>query len=237
MVFKVSPLRRCLLIGNSRWHWAESINSKEFFFHTCSDLANLNEVNDEIFHWAAVGSIPSNSSLDPAKQIFLQDIPLKNVPPWLGIDRALAAWGALRKVDKEGSEFHGLLIADAGTVLSITKLESDREFGGGQLIAGLQLQILAMANGANALGKHRNISTTVDAKIFPSQTAEAMTRGGFQALLGALIEAQRHAQVPLWLCGGDSLVLFDELKQRELPVVWHPNLVMEGMLDIQSVIV
>ncbi len=233
---EVDLSRRCLLIGNSRWHWAETIRSQTTFVHTCPDSEKLLQATYETFHWSAVGSIPDRSCLDPTKEITLNDIPIANLPPWLGIDRALAAWGALKKAGEQISEYQGLLIADAGTVLSITKLEPSGQFGGGQLIPGLQLQLIAMANAGNNLRKYQNMGMRLDSKKFPFETSQAMHRGVFESLLGAVIQAKNDAKVPLWLCGGDSHVLFNELKERKINAKLYPDLVMEGMLDIQSLI-
>ena len=40
----------------------------------------------------------------------------------------------------------GLLLVDAGTVLSLTRVTADGCFGGGQLIPGYRLQLQAMAD-------------------------------------------------------------------------------------------
>ena len=60
-----------------------------------------------------------------------------------------------------------------------------------------------------------------------------MLRGSFQALLGVLIEAQNAAKMPIWLCGGDSKILFDHLKDRISNLYLCPNLVLEAMVKIE----
>ena len=71
-------------------------------------------------------------------------------------------------------------------------------------------------------------------KQFPINTAEAMQRGCLQALVGAIILAQKEANMPIWLCGGDAPVLMQELSKRNTHAVHHPNLVLEGMVDIEN---
>ena len=127
---------------------------------------------------------------------------------------------------------NGLLIADAGTVLSINRITKNGEFAGGQLIPGLQLQLRAMETGTqNLINPGPSSSTPAQ---FALTTAEAMQRGSIQALVGTLIEAIKEANTPLWLCGGDAPILVKELEKRNTEVIHHPNLVLEGMVDIQQ---
>ena len=184
---KVEIIRRCLMIGNSRWHWAEQHSKKWHFTHSAPDPYKLNHLDKPLFSWAAVGPIPSNATLDPNKQIKLKDIPLQKLPLWLGVDRAIGAWGAYRKAKEANLMHSGLLVADAGTVLSLTKITANGEFDGGQLIAGLRLQLGAMAQGTKDLNDPG--LGTVTTNIFPFSTSEAMRRGSVQAIVGSLIDA------------------------------------------------
>ncbi len=89
-----------------------------------------------------------------------------------------------------------------------------------------------MANGTQNLN-NPGTKTSTPAQ-FPFTTTEAMQRGSIQALVGTLIEAMKETNAPLWLCGGDAPVLIQELLKRNANVVHHPNLVLEGMVDIQE---
>ncbi len=225
--------RSFLLIGNSRWHWA--INSKEDFqfIHTSADTTKLQSLQDSLLAWAAVGPIPSGAFLNPKNRLEIKDIPLNKMPPWLGIDRALGAWGALKKSKVSNKTSTGLLVADAGTILSITRITANGEFAGGQLVPGLKLQLLAMTQGAHNLKDPGEIQPSLPS-IFPFSTAEAMHRGSVEALVGTLIEGQKQTNLPIWLCGGDSPIIFQELIKRNVNALHHPNLVMEGLIDIHS---
>ncbi|KGG16861.1 MULTISPECIES: type III pantothenate kinase [unclassified Prochlorococcus] len=220
----------CLFIGNTRWHWGFQTQAKWIFEDTFPNSNQLKENKDLIWKWGAVGPVPANSQLDPNKCIKIEEIPLLKLPEWIGLDRALASWAAFQKAKSANLHSEGILIADAGTILSLTRITAKGEFAGGQLIPGLQLQRSAMSNRSEKLSpvKSQNIPT----KQFPSSTEEAMLRGSFQALLGALLEAQKEASMPLWLCGGDSKILFDHLKSRNVAVYHHPNLVLEAMIKI-----
>ena len=85
----MSLSRLCLLIGNSRWHWAIKKSETWKFLHTEPDIKKLNSLKRKLFTWSAVGPIPPNIELDPSKRIDIKDVPLKNLPTWLGIDSAL----------------------------------------------------------------------------------------------------------------------------------------------------
>ena len=221
-----------LLIGNSRWHWAfKTKDGCEFVDASVESEYFHNYLNIPLCAWAAVGDIPSNINLNPALRIKLQDIPLLNAPSWLGIDRALAAWGALNKA-KHSSSMHsqGLLIADAGTILSLTRIAANGKFLGGQLVPGLKLQLTAMAQGAKNL-QYPSLDS-IPIEQFPMSTEKSMIKGSLQALIGTIIEAQTYTKVPIWLCGGDATLLLKALKARNIDVIHQPNLVLEGMCNI-----
>jgi len=221
----------CLLIGNSRLHWAIKKLGKWRFIHTLPNSQEITNYQKGICKWAAVGTIPENLELDPKKQITLQDIPLKNAPQWLGIDRALGSWGAFEQAKKKGIHSKGIILADAGTVLSLTCVSHLGEFIGGQLIAGLNLQRLAMAQKTQNLIYPKN--NYLPSKVFPVSTEEAILRGTYQSLIGTIIEAQKISKMPLWLCGGDSKIIFENLKSR-LTITYCPNITLEAMIKIKS---
>mgnify|MGYP001242205820 CR=1 FL=1 len=231
MKCKVKDEGSCLLIGNSRWHWGFKENNEWKFISTSKKKKILQYLEKPLWAWATVGKIPQDINLDPSLQIELKDIPLLNTPPWLGVDRALAAWGAYSK-SKEISKRHqnGLLVADAGTVFSLTRVNCKGEFIGGQLVAGMRLQLKAMAKGTKNLQYPEFES--FPRELFPISTSNAMLKGTLQSLIGTLIEANRKEDVPIWLCGGDSPIIFKELEERQLEVFHYPNLALEGMIEL-----
>ena len=87
----------CLLIGNTRWHWAIQKANGWHYCHTAPDSKAIHSLEIPLAAWAAVGPIPKDVFLNPLQNIALADIPLKGLPPWLGIDRALAGWGAFKQ--------------------------------------------------------------------------------------------------------------------------------------------
>ncbi len=221
-----------LLIGNSRWHWAIEDNSDLKYKHTLPDIRFFKSVNIRDLRWASVGSIPKEIHLNPINQLELKNIPLLNIPSWIGIDRALAALGALKKVQVLSIKSKYILVVDAGTIFSLTRVTNQGEFAGGQLLAGLRLQLSAMGQGAlNLMDPGIDILTK---EQFPSSTKDAMRRGSIQALIGTILEANRIEKMPIFLTGGDSLILYKELKkmERNLDIRHYPNLVMEAMVHV-----
>ena len=66
--------------------------------------------------------------------VSLKDIDIKNIYPTMGIDRALAVWGA--------GETYGYpcLVIDGGTALTFTAVDSLKQLLGGAILPGLKLQ-------------------------------------------------------------------------------------------------
>jgi len=218
-----------LLIGNSRWHWAIKAKGIWNYFHTPPNNTNVTTIHENLWTWASVGDIPQNIRLNPFKEIQIKNIPLANLPSWLGIDRALGSWEAYEQAKIQGLHSKGILMADAGTILSITKITAEGKFDGGQLIPGLDLQRKSIATKAFKINDPKNYY--IPKKIFPTSTEEAILRGSFQSLIGVLIEAQKESNLPIWLCGGDSEILFNSLKNH-VKIIHSPNLVLEAMTKI-----
>jgi len=233
MAFDVEELeRQCLLIGNTRWHWAHFNADRWQYFHTAPNVLKLQSLEKPLSAWAAVGSVPLEVDLDPLLRLELKQIPLSGLPPWLGIDRALAALAAFRRSRAQGLGGSGLLLVDVGTVLSLTRITKDGEFAGGQLAAGLRLQLIAMANAANALSDP-GISP-IGHDSFPFKTEEAMRKGSLQSILGLIVEAHHQCQLPLWLCGGDAPYVLKGLENKGISAFHYPNLALEGMVEVQA---
>ena len=224
-------LDRALLIGNSRWHWAERQQTTWRFDHSVPDPDRL---GDDGLFWAAVGPVPEQ--LEHGAQhhrMTLKDIPLAGCPPWLGIDRALGVWQAWQLARSQGDSLEqGLLLADAGTVLSLTLLDNKGRLRGGQLIPGLRLQLQSMGAATSLLPPLE--PGAVPKERFPLDTRDAMRQGVVQAMTASVVEARRCSGASLWLCGGDAALLAPELDQRGETVHWHPDLQMRAMVDLME---
>ena len=221
-----------LLIGNSRWHWATQRGERWSFDHAAPDPLRIDTTN---LIWAAVGEVPAALEGAQESRLQLEDVPLEGCPPWLGVDRALGAWGAWRRQRFQGGDLdQGLLLADAGTVLSLTLLDAHGRFRGGRLMPGLRLQLQAMESGTALLPSVARQQRTDD--LFPSGTAEAMCQGVMQGLAAAVVDAQQSSGGCLWLCGGDAPWLRDELKRRGVSAQMDQQLQLQAMVDLIPVI-
>jgi len=79
------------------------------------------------------------------KPIALTDVPLLDLYPTLGIDRALAVLGA-------GENYgYPILVIDGGTALTITGVDRDRSLIGGAIMPGVKLQLQSLSIGTSAL--------------------------------------------------------------------------------------
>tara|TARA_B100000214_G_scaffold363492_1_gene329055 strand:- start:1166 stop:1837 length:672 start_codon:yes stop_codon:yes gene_type:complete len=220
------------MIGNTRWHWASKIKKYWKYFHTSP---NPNEFRHEDYSqltWASVGPVPENIKLCPTKKILLDNVPLTNLPSNLGIDRALASWSAFQKQSSFKNKKQDFIVIDAGTILSITKITKKGEFAGGQLSSGFSLQLSAMAN--RALNLEAPINKTIPNEIFQYETQKAMIKGSINSLIGLILKVYEETKLPIWLCGGDAPIILNELKNKSININYYPNLVLEGMIDIEQ---
>ena len=197
---------RALLIGNSRWHWAQRQGNTVRIEHGPPDPGRI---GTDPPVWAAVGPVPESLMAYQDLRISLEDVPLPKAPPWLGVDRALGAWMAWRCSQEQQLDCsRGLLLVDAGTVLSLTRVTADGCFGGGQLIPGYRLQLQAMTKRTLGLpSTPEDLDQEALQEVFPQQTVAAMQRGVLEAMLASIAVAQQHAQGLLWICGGDAALL------------------------------
>lgn len=162
-----------LMIGNSRLHWAyflgDRLESTWDSEHLTDPLSPPSPpILGEIFGTASpsIGGregaaqqmnlqivlasvVPGQTKLwqdYPNLQILtLDQIPLQHTYPTLGIDRALALWGAGETVGWPA------LVIDAGTALTFTGGDRERKLIGGAILPGLSLQLRSLAQKTAAL--------------------------------------------------------------------------------------
>ena len=226
---------RLLLIGNSRWHWAErEAGSADLHCWHTAPAAALDSIGQERLRaWAAVGSLPLQLEAGCAPRIDLEDIPLQGLPPWLGIDRALVGWRAWQQ---QGS---AVLVADAGTALSLTRVSAAGAFTGGLISAGVALQLRALT-GSTAQLPAVNVAGAEMGEAWPIHTEAAMAEGCRRGVAAAIAQAWRQAcrQSPpasLWLTGGDAPGLMPLLEEQQLKPVLAPDLALEAMAALPAV--
>lgn len=220
-----------LVIGNSRLHWA--IFSQEQLLSTwdtphLTSLAEgigiiANHIDISLASpelWIA-SVVPSQSDLwqdyFPVHFLTLEQVPLKETYPTLGIDRALALWGAISTV---GSP---VLVIDAGTALTFTAADRHQCLIGGAILPGLRLQFQSLAQETAALP-----ALPTPYSLPPSlpdrwaRTTETAIASGILHTLLAGIQSfvedwwQQFPDSPVVLTGGDS-----EFLHQCLIAHWH----------------
>jgi len=255
-----APEARWLLIGNSRWHWAAPPLAADGALRVWHDRPWDGDrskreqggagapgpravESGRLLGWAAVGAVPVDLVLPPEARLHLAEVPLEAAPPWLGIDRALAGWWGWRLVAGP------VLVADAGTVLSFTRVDREGRFAGGRLLAGAALQLRAMAGGTaqlpaldapavpvEALAADGVLADAVPAP-WPHDTAQAMRSGVLRGLAAAIALAAQEAlqeepDCRLLLTGGDGAALA-ALLEPALAVEQRPHLCLEALAALR----
>jgi type III pantothenate kinase len=117
--------------------------------------------------------VPSQTAiwqqLNRVKQVTLGDVPLLNLYPSLGIDRALAIFGA-------GENYgYPVLVIDGGTALTFTGIDDKQNLVGGAILPGLRLQFRALYVGTGLLPE-LELPPTIPAR-WSNNTSDAIASG------------------------------------------------------------
>ena len=235
---------RWLLIGNSRWHWAERTPQDETHHGEpaplrCWDAAVPAALSAaelaQLRSWACVGPLPADLGLPPERRLGVEGVPLAPLPAWLGVDRALAGWEAWRR---EGGG-RAILVADAGTALSLTRVSDQGAFVGGRLMAGLRLQLSALASATAQLPEigADGSADPGEPDPWPRATEAAMVAGCLWGLAAAISQAaaalESREPTALWLTGGDAPRLASLLKEMGRSCELAPGLCLEALAALR----
>ncbi|MEH1943485.1 MAG: pantothenate kinase [Nostoc sp.] len=252
-----------LEIGNSRLHWAlfigETLYSawdtdhlSESVIYQLSECQTLNDLLEKIFPQGesltntlplcpllVASVVPSQTAIwqtySNTRVITLNQLPLTGIYPTLGIDRALALWGAGKTWG------FPMLVIDAGTALTFTAADANQCLVGGAILPGLGLQFAT-------LGQQTGQLPLVEMQNFPSlparfalNTTEAIQSGVVYTILAGIkdfIEAWWHLfpDGNIAMKGGDR-TLFINYLQALYPtiaarLIVEPNLIFWGMREI-----
>ena len=218
-----------LLIGNTRLHWAFNQNLEYKFSHTFLNESLPNNIDFKKLIWASVGKYPTNNFLKK-NQVTLKDINLKSIPNFIGVDRALVCFAALRMIKNKLSK--NLLIVDLGTTVSITKIDNQGNILGGQLFPGFTTQLKSMEQSTKNLVFPNKLY--IPNNKFEISTMNAMLRGVYNSITGAVNIAFDRTKDILILCGGDANLIGNSLKKEIKNFVIEPNLVMYGMIFLNK---
>jgi type III pantothenate kinase len=212
-----------LAIGNSRLHWAY-FDDQELrqTWHTAYFTPTTDWRKSAQPDWLMPAHTPlCLASVVPTQtmgwQPFVQriltlaDVPLIGLYPTLGIDRALAALGA--------GETYGypVLIVDAGTALTITGINADRQLVGGAIWPGLRLQWQALHQGTAALPDFQADFRPADR--WAMDTESSIASGIFHSTLAGIrdfyLDWQRQfPETSLVITGGDAEFLYLSLQDK-----------------------
>jgi len=252
-----------LEIGNSRLHWALFIGEtlcsgwdtdylRESVIQQLVESQTLNDLLGKIFPQGEsltntlplcplfiASVVPSQTAIwqtyPNTHVITLDQVPLKAVYSTLGIDRALALWGA--------GKIWGfpMLVIDAGTALTFTAADANECLVGGAILPGLGLQFAT-------LGQQTGQLPLVEMQNFPSlpprfaiNTIEAIQSGVFYTILAGIkdfIEAwlQLFPDGKIAIKGGDRALLLNYLQalypEITARLLVEPNLIFWGMQEI-----
>jgi type III pantothenate kinase len=218
-----------LSIGNSRYHWAWFLNTKlqsswDTEYLTIDRYSSLFPIDLQAViknHQLNLNTIPiylisvvSNQTeiwqqLPQVKQVTLADIPLINLYSTLGIDRALAIFGA--------GEIYGypVLVIDGGTALTITGIDQNRCLIGGAILPGLRLQLHSLATGTAALP-----AVELPEKLpsrWSDNTPESIASGILHTVSSGINDfiqdwQRLYPQSQIVFTGGDGAALIDYLQ-------------------------
>ena len=218
-----------LLIGNTRLHWAINKNSSYKFSNTLVNDSLPKNIDLKKLIWASVGEYPTNNLLKK-NQVTIKDINLINMPHFIGIDRALACFAALIMFKSKLSK--NLLIVDLGTTVSITKIDHEGNILGGQLFPGFTTQLNSMERSTKNLVSPNKLY--IPNNKFEISTMNAMLRGVYNSITGAINMAFDRTKDILILCGGDATLIGNSLKKEIKNIILEPNLVMYGMIFLNK---
>jgi type III pantothenate kinase len=251
-----------LEIGNSRLHWGlfsgetllgtgeESIqNSKYPYGKACAyKIQNEEEIISQFplpiphsqlptpLRIVIASVVPQQTALwegyPHVRVITLDQIPLKHTYPTLGIDRALALWGA-------GMTWgFPMLVIDAGTALTFTGADAEKCLVGGAILPGVGLQLASLGQKTGQLPQ-LNVETMQSLPPrFALNTPEAIQSGVIYTLLAGIKDFitdwwQLFPDSKVAMKGGDRILLFNYLQALYPEIaerlIVEPNLIFWGM--------
>ncbi|MBW4513141.1 MAG: pantothenate kinase [Scytonematopsis contorta HA4267-MV1] len=241
-----------LMIGNSRLHWGLFIDDGLVYNWNSSYLPidTIKQISQSQFtipHFPLptphsplrillASVVPTQTALwqnyPDVRILTLENVPLQGLYPTLGIDRALALYGA--------ASVWGfpMLVIDAGTALTFTGADENQNLVGGAILPGLGLQFSTLSQ---KTGQLPYVETQSLPKRYVLNTAEAIQSGVVYTLLAGIkgfVEAwwQDFPQGKVALTGGDRILLSSYLQgiypEIGIRLMVEENLILWGMGEI-----
>lgn len=251
-----------LIIGNSRLHWAwltdKTLRQTWDTPHLQAEKVGLlieSQFNFEDYDiprstlmpvWKTLPELWIASVVSEQAQLWetyphvstiaLAQIPLKNTYPTLGVDRALAVWGAIVTYGAP------VLVIDGGTALTFTGANESRSLIGGAILPGLQLQFRMLGQATSALPVIETGMMTLPDR-WATNTIAAMQSGILYTVssgIESFIEdwRKRFPQSLVVFTGGDGALLHCYFQQQSPDfasrISVDPNLLSLGMCSIRN---
>ncbi|MBD2364960.1 pantothenate kinase [Anabaena minutissima FACHB-250] len=167
--------------------------------------------------------------------ITLDQIPLNNTYPTLGIDRALALWGA-------GMTWgFPMLVMDAGTALTFTGADANQCLVGGAILPGVGLQLASLGQKTGQLPQLNIEAIQSLPQRFALNTPEAIQSGVIYTLLAGIKDFivdwwRLFPEGKVAIKGGDRTLLLNYLQalypEIAARLIVEPNLIFWGMQKI-----
>ncbi len=183
--------------------------------------------------------VPSQTALwqsySNVRVITLNQIPLKGVYPTLGIDRALALWGAAKTWG------FPMLVIDAGTALTFTGVDANQCLVGGAILPGLGLQLATLNQNTGQLPLLETGNFACLAPRFAMNTAEAIQSGVIYTVVAGIKDFmtawwELFPQGNVAIKGGDRALLLNYLQvlypKIAARLIVEENLIFWGMREI-----
>jgi type III pantothenate kinase len=250
-----------LAIGNSRLHWASFINDT---LHQVWQTEHLTataivQLIDQQFDFAQcrLGSVQLPPDLAACPELWitsvvpqqtqmwqcysdlhwitLAQVPLQEMYPTFGSDRAVALWGA---IVTHGSP---VLVIDGGTALTFTGAAGDRLVGGA-ILPGLQLQLQSLGQSTAALPQLQAEELTALPPRWALDTPNAIYSGVVHSAIAGVNDFmqawwQQFPQSAIIFTGGDGEFLYHGVKPDcEFAELLHydRDLIFRGMRSLRS---
>ena len=221
-----------------RWHtqkWLAEILPHNHYTNDLCAFAPLREQNSKLTLSLYLTSVvPNQAALwqtyPNVHVITIDQLPLQGLYPTLGIDRALALWGA--------GENWGwpMLTIDAGTALTFTGADAERRLVGGAILPGLGLQVKLLAQETAALPLVNTLDLLPPRWALNTQTA--IQSGILYTLVAGIkdfVEAwlEEFPGSRITLTGGDRTLLLNCLRSQfpevAAKVIADPHLIFWGI--------
>ncbi|TDR80511.1 type III pantothenate kinase [Paludibacterium purpuratum] len=146
-------------------------------------------------------------------------------PAQMGVDRWLAVLAARRLVAGD------VIVASAGTALTIESLTAEGDYLGGLIMPGYRVMLAGLAGNTARLDQ-----PVGEWSAFPTCTGDALETGVLEAMAGAIERARQRLAArtgrplpPVLLSGGDASRVVDLLAS---PCQIVDNLVLTGLLEV-----